>query len=109
MKVSILLKDLFVSTALRQHVEDRIRLTLTRFAPLIRHLTVTVEDENGPRGGLDTSCRLVIRLRRGTVVVNERANAVMAAVGQAADRAARAVARVHHRHIQARTRLPRTG
>jgi len=109
MRVSILLKDLIVSSALRQRVEDRVRLVLTRFAPLIRDLTVTVNDENGPRGGIDMSCRLVLRLRSGTVVVNERANAVMTAVGQAADRAARAVARLHHRRLQARGRLPRTG
>jgi ribosome-associated translation inhibitor RaiA len=108
MKVSILLKDLIVSSALRQQVEDRIRLVLSRFAPLIRDLTVTVNDENGPRGGIDTSCRLVLRLRGGTVVVNERANAVMTAVGQAADRAARAVARAHHRRMQSRSKVPRT-
>ena len=100
MKISIQFKDLQVTASDRQRIEDAIRLALTRFAPLIHGLTATISDENGPRGGVDKTCRLIVRLHAGTVVVNEQASAVMAAVTQAAERAARSVARVHHRAVE---------
>lgn len=106
MKISIQFKDLQVTASDRQRIEDGIRLALTRFAPLIQGLTATVSDENGSRGGVDKRCRLIVRLHGGMVVVNEQASAVMAAVTQAAERAARSVARVHHRAIDARQTAP---
>ncbi len=106
MKVSMQFKGLQVTAPARQRIEDGIRLALTRFAPLIRGLTATISDENGSRGGVDKRCRLVVRLHAGTVVVNEQASAVMAAVTLAAERAARSVARVHHRAVDARQAAP---
>ena len=38
MKISIQFKDLQVTASDRQRIEDRIRLALTRFAPLIHGL-----------------------------------------------------------------------
>jgi ribosome-associated translation inhibitor RaiA len=102
MKMAILVRDVQVSPAERQRISDHVRLALARFGPVIRGLTVILNDENGTRQGVDKSCRLVVRLRGGTVVVNERAEALMAAVGQAAERATRAVARLHHRTREAR-------
>ena len=102
MKVSIQFKDLRVTASDRQRIEDRVRLALTRFAPLIHGLIATVSDENGSRGGVDKRCRLVVRLHADTVVVNEQAGAVMAAVTRAAERAARSVARIHQRAVDAR-------
>ena len=107
MKISIQFKDLQVTAPDRQRIEDGIRLALTRFAPLIHGLTATISDENGPRGGVDKTCRLVVRLYAGTVVVNEQASAVMAAVTQAAERAARSVARIHQRAVDARQTVPK--
>ena len=106
MKMAILFKDLQVTASDRQRIEDRIRVALTRFTPLIRGLTATISDENGLRGGIDKKCRLVVRLHAGTVVVNEQADAVLAAVTLAAERAARSVARVHHRAVDARQAVP---
>jgi len=106
MKISIQFRDLQVTASDRQRIEDAIRLALTRFAPLIHGLTATISDENGPRGGVDKTCRLVMRLHGGTVVVSEQATAVIAAVTQAADRAARSIARIHHRAVDARQTVP---
>jgi ribosome-associated translation inhibitor RaiA len=109
MKITMLFKDLQVSASDRQRIQDRIRVALTRFTPLIRGLTVTVSDENGLRGGIDKKCRLVVRLRAGTVVVNEQADAVMECVTLAAERAARSVARFHHRAVDMRQVPPGVG
>ena len=109
MKMAILFKDLQLSASDRQRIHDRIRVALTRFTPLIRGLTVTISDENGLRGGVDKKGRMVVRLHAGTVVVNEQADAVMAAVTLAAERAVRSVARVHHRAVDARQAVPGVG
>ena len=109
MKIAILFKDLQVSASDRERIENRIRVALTRFTPLVRGLTATISDENGLRGGIDKKCRLVVRLHAGTVVVNEQANAVMESVTLAAERAARSIARVHHRAVDARQAVPGTG
>ncbi|MFM7073275.1 MAG: HPF/RaiA family ribosome-associated protein [Planctomycetota bacterium] len=101
MSVTILCKDLRLAPAERRRIQERVRLALSRFAPLVRGMSITVGDENGHRRGVDKSCRLVVRLHAGTVVVNERAEALMAAVSLAAERAARAVARLHHRVVDA--------
>ena len=87
MKMALLFKDLEVSASDRERIENRIRVALTRFTPLIRGLTATISDENGLRGGFDKKCRLVVRLHAGTVVVNEQADAVIEAVTLAAERA----------------------
>jgi ribosome-associated translation inhibitor RaiA len=109
MKMSILRKDLQVSATERQRIQEQLQLALARFSPLIRGVTVTLSDENGTRGGVDKTCRLVVRLHAGTVVVHERAGEVMAAVRQAAERAARSVARVHHRAVDLRQAASRPG
>jgi len=109
MKMAIFLKDLKLSASDRRQIQDRVRLALTRLSPLIHSLTVTISDENGLRGGVDKACRLVVRLRTGTVVVNEQAEAVLAAVTQAAERAARSVARLHHRFVDSRQAAPGAG
>ena len=106
MKISLQFKDLQGTACDRQRIEDRIRLALTRFAPLVRGLSATISDEYGSRGGVDKRCRLVVRLHAGTVVVNEQAGAVMAAVTLAAERAARSVARIHQRAVDARQTVP---
>jgi ribosome-associated translation inhibitor RaiA len=106
MKIAVLLRDLQVSASDRERIENRIRVALTRFTPLVRSLTATISDENSLRGGIDKRCRLVVRLHAGTVVVNEQADAVLAAVTLAAERAARSVARVHHRSVDARQAVP---
>lgn len=97
MKVVIRRKDIEMTANDRQRIVDRVRLALTRFARVIRGVSVTVADENGQRGGVDKTCRLVIQLTAGTVVINEQGTAVMAAVTRAAERATRAVARLQHR------------
>jgi putative sigma-54 modulation protein len=53
------------------HVERRLRFALSRFSGRIRRVDVFLADENGPRGGIDKTCRIVVRLRDGGDVVSE--------------------------------------
>ena len=53
------------------HVERRLRFALSRFSGRIRRVDVFLADENGPRGGIDKTCRIVVRLRDSGDVVAE--------------------------------------
>jgi len=56
---------------LAAHVERRLRFALTRFSGRIGRVQVVLADQNGPRGGIDKTCRIVVRLRDGGDVVAE--------------------------------------
>lgn len=58
-----------VPAELVDHVDRRLHFALARFGPRIARATVALEDANGPRGGVDKTCRIVVRLRSGGDVV----------------------------------------
>lgn len=91
-------QHLDVGRAARFHAERRLRFALGRFASRVGRVAVRVADVNGPRGGTDKRCRIVVALGgAGTVVVEDRDADVYAAIDAAADRAGRLVARALHR------------
>lgn len=73
---------------LQKLVGKRLLSAIGRFARRIRAITVVLEDENGPRGGIDQRCRIDIRLKReGRLRTSGRALSQHAAIAQAALRA----------------------
>lgn len=68
---------------------------LTRFSRHIRAVTIRVVDANGPRGGVDQECTVVVRLARpgADIVVADVDADPFAALARATTRAARTVAR----------------
>lgn len=55
----------------RHLIENRSRFALRRFASRIRHLRMSLVDENGPKGGRDTRCKIRLKLEgRGEVVAD---------------------------------------
>jgi putative sigma-54 modulation protein len=63
-------KDVVLDEDMKDHLERRLLFALTRFDPRILRVDVHVADHNGPKGGIDKSCRIVVRLRGlGDVVV----------------------------------------
>lgn len=70
----------------------RVGRQLGKFSRDIERVTVRLEDVNGPRGGVDVSCRLKVVLSgRRSVVVEERAESTWQAFMAASDAAARSV------------------
>jgi hypothetical protein len=62
--------------------------TLARFARRIQAIDVWLEDVNGPRGGIDTRCRIYVELRpRGRISVSGLAADEYSAIANAAVRA----------------------
>jgi len=83
-----------LSLAVRRMIARRLGFALDRFGARISAVTVWLSDVNGPRGGVDTLCRLKVALTAGRpVVVEARDASVPSVIAGAADRIARAVAR----------------
>lgn len=81
---------------LRSDVERRLMFALGRFSGSLGRITVHLIDENGPRGGVDKLCRIVVGMTgRGPsrLVVEAAAAKIPAAVNMAANRISQVVRR----------------
>lgn len=79
----------------KQELRARLGRKLRRYAPHVTTVSVRVEDVNGPRGGIDTVCRIKLSVAgRGHVVVEERAVDAKTAVAKASSRAGTALSRM---------------
>jgi hypothetical protein len=69
-------------------IRGSIASAVGRFAERVTRVVVRVDDTNGPRGGVDTECRMTLQLDRGRgLTVSAVAPNEFAAVGRAAARA----------------------
>lgn len=86
-RLSIQSRGLSLTKAYRGTVQRILATTLGRFARRIRAIQVWLEDVNGPRGGVDTRCRIDVELRpRGRISVSALATDEYAATAEAAAR-----------------------
>lgn len=102
MQIEIWGREIQMSERLHDHIERRVHFALERFAERIKRVRVQVRDLNGPRGGVDKSCQLVISLvPAATVVLETRGSNIYAAidclVGRAATSVVRRLKRTHGR------------
>ena len=85
-----------VTTGLREYIDRCLYFALRRFGPAIDHVGVRVGDINGPRGGVDKHCRIVVKLRASgsnPIAIDDNDEDLRAAVARASDRVGRTVAR----------------
>lgn len=83
-----------VTHALREHVARRLHFALARRAHALVGVVVRLMDENGPRGGVDKTCRAELKLKgQPSLVVEAKDSDLYAAIDRAAARAARALSR----------------
>jgi hypothetical protein len=94
MRVELRARSITINDRLRAHAERRLRFALGRFGPSIRRVCLRLDDVNGPRGGVDKCCRLVVGLTQGGEVIVEDADGdLRVLLDRSADRAGRAVER----------------
>ena len=89
-----------VTTGLREYIDRRLYFALGRFGPAIDHVSVRVGDVNGPRGGVDKHCQIVVKLRTSgsnSIAVDDLDENLYAAVARASNRVGRTVARAVER------------
>ena len=85
-------------------MEQRLIAALRSVGPRVERVTVRFEDLNGPKGGVDTACRIQVRLSaQPTLVVEARAEGEGPAFRLALPRLVAALDRQHSR----RTAKPR--
>ncbi|MBX3315898.1 MAG: ribosome-associated translation inhibitor RaiA [Phycisphaeraceae bacterium] len=108
MQLVIRATNLPVTDPIREHVSKRVLGAVKRFASRLSTVTVVLEDENGPRGGIDKACRIEAGLATTgePVVVVDRSDDLYGAVDRATGRFKRALARRTERR-NARQRRPR--
>lgn len=56
---------------LKTHIDRRLDFALSRFGSRVLKTIVYLNDNNGPKGGLDKSCLIIVRLRGLKEVVAE--------------------------------------
>jgi len=94
MNTQITTKNVTLSEDERDRIERRLYFTLGRFSSRIVSVDVMLQDENGPRGGLDKKCRVIVRLHGASDVVVEGCGAeTLSVVDRTANRTGRAVSR----------------
>lgn len=94
-----------ITASLRQEAERRLHFALARFSPSIRQVGLRLFDMNGPRGGVDKCCRIVVTMEPTETIVVEAENSdINAAIAMAADRIGRTIARAIHRRVKTRRR-----
>jgi ribosomal subunit interface protein len=83
-----------LTQALGQYVERRFHAALGRFSKRLPVVIVRLMDENGPKGGVDKRCQVMLSMPPATSMMVDEVHAdLYTAIDLAADRASRAVTR----------------
>ena len=82
----------------REHTEQRVRLALHRLRDKVQQARITLRDINGPRGGVDKECQIMLTTAgHGTLVIVAKADHAQGALQQALQRATHTLARLWQR------------
>jgi len=94
MEVEVQTRGLSAAPFLRRHARQRMLAALERFRFSVQAVSVRLGDINGPRGGADKLCRIVVRLKDSPrVVIEELGDDIFQVIDRVADRAHQNVAR----------------
>lgn len=106
MRIDIQAHHLELDAQQREQIQRRASFALSRLSSRIRQIDVHLTDINGPRGGIDTECRVQVRLDSGAPVVVEDKdhdlgiliNRSLARAGQAVDKRLKRTLQVNRQH-----------
>jgi putative sigma-54 modulation protein len=91
MRIAIRTSHLSLQPEQRQQIERRASFALARLTSVITHVEVSLADTNGPRGGVDKRCRVLVHLGGGTTAFVEDSDSDLGTlIDRAMDRAGRA-------------------
>lgn len=69
MHINIQSRHFSLTPALNEHVQSKIRLTLGRFEHKIMRIDVNLSDVNGPKGGEDKCCKIIVKPNNSAAIV----------------------------------------
>lgn len=88
MNIDVRFRGQLSSGPLKEHIQDRARVRLERFAHDLSSVVVLVSDSNGPKGGVDKSCKVTVTgPHLDTHAVEKTASDAYAAADQALETA----------------------
>ena len=94
MKTDINFRSLKADSATKKHIDRRLSFALARSEHMIQSAAVTISDINGPKGGVDKQCRVVIKAAGvPRIVISEKQAAMGLAIDRAISRASQSLAR----------------
>jgi len=94
MKFNLNLRDVDKDPDIEDYVNKRLSFALARAEHVINDIHVTIADINGPKGGLDKQCRILLTSDLvEPVVVSERQSTLRAAIDRGVSRASHSLMR----------------
>lgn len=91
MRIEIRCRNVQDEAGIRAHAEKKIRFHFQKLGPDVEEVVLRIGDENGPRGGVDKTCHLVVAGPKiGLVTIEEENEAPLAAIDLAVERGIRA-------------------
>ena len=104
MRLPIQTQGLLLSRQDRDEIRTRIHQAFARFGHKTLGASLHLQDINGPRGGQDKNCHLVVELEDTTAVITDRGSDLKSVVNRAVHRAVQTLRR-QLQHQQMSTRL----
>lgn len=94
MQTIIQSKGFELTQALQDYTHKRLSYAVSFASEYIQRITVRLSDINGPRGGEDKRCKLVLKMQgMPSVVIEDTESNLYAAIDRAVERAGRTLAR----------------
>jgi hypothetical protein len=107
MNVTFTLRGIELTPEQREILNRKAEFSFDRFSDKLASVEILLDDMNGPRGGDDKRCRVILRLHHEPTVILEERGAVAIAVGLTAiERAARRIAEKRPRWKDHRAAMP---
>ena len=106
MLVHIQSRHFSLSEALSRYVRNKTQVMLGRYEAKIIRVDVSLFDINGPKGGEDKCCKIIVKMgSANSIVVQETAEDVYDAINTCTRRGRRAVKRQLSVHIRTRRKI----
>ncbi len=94
MQVEVAFSGIDSPNMIRYHFVDRVQRSFEKFRKHVQTIRVHVEDVNGPKGGIDKQCRLVLQLRSiPQIVIQDRDSSLCNLLDRVTDRATHSLSR----------------
>lgn len=107
MRLDINTSRIDLNNDIREYVERRAEFALGRFEHAVVDVTVSLEDTNGPRGGIDQQCKIRVNTtgEKSPILSTHTHEEIKAAIDLAFETASRAIAK----SLDRRTKKQHTG
>jgi putative sigma-54 modulation protein len=103
MLINIQSRHFSLSEAISRYVKSKVHTMLGRYETKIISINVSLFDVNGPKGGEDKCCKIIVKINgTGSIVVQETAEDLYDAINSSSRRVRRAIKR--QLSIRGRTR-----